>query len=152
MSEVGEKLREALDGFDKALVEDRIEPEGTLGKFAHATRNLIGAMHGVQLGLAGDMLILMQDAKATMTAAARAAEATQRKADLVLAQARTQFDTMQAETAGKLAEAIGEKLGDATVIRAKAFNHTQVTTIAALGAVGALAIFFAGVLCGVLLH
>jgi len=144
-----DRLRTAIDNLDAAAKAERIFPDGPLGAWVAAQKDVLNALYVLEEGreeqmraLIGGARALVEDARATAEAARAQAEV--RKADQSITKAEIELAQAQSESVKTIGDGIAARVQGALVIRAKAYNTTKYLTTALLYAVVLLGTLLGG--------
>ena len=146
-----DRLRTAIDNLDAAAKAERIFPDGPLGAWVAAQKDVLNALYVLEEGreeqmrtLIGRAQALVEDAKATAEAEAARAQAEVRKADQSITKAEIELAQKQGESVKTIGDGIAARVQGALVIRAKAYNTAKYLTTALLYAVVLLCTLLGG--------
>jgi len=146
-----DRLRTAIDNLDAAAKAERIFPDGPLGAWVAAQKDVLNALYVLEEGreeqmraLIGGAQALVEGAKATAEAEAARAEAEVRKLGLFITKAEIDLAEKQSESVKTIGDGIAAHVQGALVIRAKAYNTTKYLTTALLYAVVLLGTLLGG--------
>ncbi len=137
-----DRLRTAIDNLDAAAKAARVFPDGPLGAWVAAQKDVLNALYVVEEGREEQVRLLIEGAKATAEAEAARAQAEVSRLGLSINKAEIELAQTQAESAKAIGDEIAKRVQGALVIRAKAYNRTRY-----LGT----ALLYAAVLLGALL-
>ncbi len=146
-----DRLRTAIDNLDAAAKAERIFPDGPLGAWVAAQKDVLNALYVLEEGreeqmraLIGGARALVEDARVTAEAEAARAQAEVRKADQSITKAEIDLAQAQSESVKTIGDGIAARVQGALVIRAKAYNTTKYLTTALLYAVVLLGTLLGG--------
>ncbi len=130
-----DRLRTAIDNLDAAAKAERIFPDGPLGAWVAAQKDVLNALYVLEEGREEQMRALVEGARATAEAEAARAQAEVRKLGLFITKAEIELAQMQSESVKTIGDGIAAHVQGALVIRAKAYNTAKYLTTALLYAV-----------------
>jgi len=146
-----DRLRTAIDNLDAAAKAERISPDGPLGAWVAAQKDVLNALYVLEEGreeqmraLIGGAQAMIADARATVEAEAVCAETEVRKADQFITKAQIELAQAQTASIETIGKSIAAHVQGALVIRAKAYNTTKYLTTALLYAVVLLGTLLGG--------
>jgi len=146
-----DRLRTAIDNLDAAAKAERISPDGPLGAWVAAQKDVLNALYVLEEGreeqmraLIGGAQALVEGARATAEAEAARAETEVRKADQFITKAQIELAQAQTASIETIGKGIAAHVQGALVIRAKAYNTTKYLTTALLYAVVLLGTLLGG--------
>jgi len=127
-----DRLRTAIDNLDAAAKAERIFPDGPLGAWVAAQKDVLNALYVLEEGREEQMRALVEGARATAEAEAARAQAEVRKLGLFITKAEIELAQMQSESVKTIGDGIAAHVQGALVIRAKAYNTAKYLTTALL--------------------
>jgi len=139
-----DRLRTAIDNLDAAAKAERIFPDGPLGAWVAAQKDVLNALYVMEEGREEQLRLLVEGAKATAEAEAARAQAEVRKLGLFITKAEIELAQKQSESIETIGKGIAARVQGALVIRAKAYNTTKYLTTALLYAVVLLGTLLGG--------
>lgn len=139
-----DRLRTAIDNLDAAAKAERIFPDGPLGAWVAAQKDVLNALYVVEEGREEQLRLLVEGARATAEAEAIRAQAEVRKLGLLITKAEIDLAQMHSESVKTIGDGIAARVQGALVIRAKAYNTTKYLTTALLYAVVLLGTLLGG--------
>jgi len=139
-----DRLRTAIDSLDAAAKAERIFPDGPLGAWVAAQKDVLNALYVMEEGREEQLRLLVEGAKATSEAEAARAQAEVRKLGLFITKAEIELAQKQGESIETIGKGIAARVQGALVIRAKAYNTTKYLTTALLYAVVLLGTLLGG--------
>lgn len=146
-----DRLRTAIDNLDAAAKAERISPDGPLGAWVAAQKDVLNALYVLEEGreeqmrtLIGGAQALIEGAQATAEAEAARAQAEVRKADQSITKAEIELAQAQSESVKAIGDGIAARVQGALVIRAKAYNTAKYLTTTLLYAVVLLGTLLGG--------
>ncbi len=139
-----DRLRTAIDNLDAAAKAERIFPDGPLGAWVAAQKDVLNALYVMEEGREEQLRLLVEGAKATAEAEAARAQAEVRKLGLFITKAEIELAQKQGESIETIGKGIAARVQGALVIRAKAYNTTKYLTTALLYAVVLLGTLLGG--------
>lgn len=142
---------EHLDALEAVAKEEKIVPGSFLGDY-HAT--VMRMLRGIE-ALERARVVEMHETAETMRAAAKDGveqarlelekmEQARRKLDADVRLHQVKLEDAQLKVVQLLAEKVGEKVGEASVIRAKAYNRRQLTKMVTAGVMAVLLLLSVG--------
>ena len=120
-----DRLRAAIDGLDEAARAEGIAPDGPLGAWVAAQKDVLNALYAVEEHREEQVRALLENAKATAEAQLARAQAEAGKLDRFIAKAELQLAQAQNETIVAVGKGIAAHVQGALVIREKAYNRTR---------------------------
>ena len=120
-----DRLRTAIDNLDAAARGERIDPDGPLGAWVAAQKDVLNALYVVEEGREEQTRALIEGAKATAEAEAARAQAEVRKLGQFITKAELQLANAQGKTIAAIGDGIAAHVQGALVIREKAYNRSK---------------------------